>query len=51
MFGIGFLYVCGQNLFKAFRIFEGIGKLTGYQLLVHTDPSVATVAQPLRRIP
>ena len=32
-------------------VFEGIRKLFGYQLLVHTDPSVAPVAQPLRRTP
>ena len=30
-------------------VLEGNGKLSGYQLLIHTDPSVAPVAQPLRR--
>ena len=30
-------------------VFEGIGKLIGYQLLVQTDPSVEPVAQLLRR--
>ena len=30
-------------------VFEGTGKLSGYQLLVHTDPSVADVTQPVRR--
>ena len=33
------------------EVFEGIGKLSGYQLLVHTDPIVAPVAQPLRPTP
>ena len=32
-------------------VFECIAKFTGYQLIVHTDPSVAPVAQPLRRTP
>ena len=32
-------------------VFEGIGKLSEYQLLVYTDPSVAPVAQPLQRTP
>lgn len=32
-------------------MFEGVGKLTDYQLVVHTDPSVVPVAQPLRRTP
>ena len=38
-------------LSKHSAVFEGIGELTGYQLLVHTDASVAPVAQPLWRTP
>ena len=33
------------------KIFEGLGKLKGYQLKLHQDDSIAPVAQPLRRIP
>lgn len=29
-------------------VFEGVGKLTDYQLTIHTDPNVMPVAQPLR---
>ena len=32
-------------------IFEGVGKLTGYQVKLHVDPEVPTVAQPVRRTP
>ena len=32
-------------------VFEGLGKLKGYQLRLHQDDSVPPVAQPLRRIP
>lgn len=32
-------------------VFEGVGKLTDYQLTIHTDPNVMPVAQPLRRTP
>ena len=32
-------------------VLKDIRKFSGYQLLVHTDPSVAPVAQPLRRTP
>ena len=30
-------------------IFEGVGKLTGYQVKLHVDPEVPAVAQPVRR--
>ena len=40
-----------RNLLRHSAVFEGIRKLTGYQLLVHTDPSVTPVAQPLRCTP
>ena len=33
------------------KIFEGLGKLKGYQLKLHQDDSIPPVAQPLRRIP
>ena len=33
------------------KVFEGLGKLKGYQLKLHQDDSVLHVAQPLRRIP
>ncbi len=33
------------------QVFEGVGKLTDYQLLVHADPNIEPVAQPLRRTP
>ena len=33
------------------KVFEGLGKLKGYQLKLHQDDSVPPVAQPLRRIP
>ena len=32
-------------------IFEGVGKLTGYQVKLHMDPEVPAVAQPVRRTP
>ena len=32
-------------------IFEGVGKLTGYQVKLHVDPEVPAVAQPVRRTP
>ena len=33
------------------KVFEGLGKLKGYQLKLHQDKSIPPVAQPLRRIP
>jgi len=33
------------------KVFEGLGKLKGYQLKLHQDDSISPVAQPLRRIP
>ena len=33
------------------KVFQGLGKLKGYQLKLHIDESVRPVAQPLRRIP
>ena len=33
------------------KVFEGVGKLTDYQLVVHADPNLVPVAQPLRRTP
>ena len=33
------------------KVFEGLGILTGYQLKLYRDESIAPVAQPLRRIP
>lgn len=33
------------------KLFEGLGKLRGYQLKLHIDESIHPVAQPLRRIP
>ena len=33
------------------KVFEGLGKLKGYQLKFHQDDSVPPVAQPLHRIP
>ena len=36
---------------KFLKVFEGLGKLKGYQLKLHQDDSVPPVAQPLRRIP
>ena len=33
------------------KVFEGLGKLKGYQLKLHQDDSVSPVAQPLRRVP
>ena len=32
-------------------IFEGVGKLTGFQVKLHVDPEVPAVAQPVRRTP
>ena len=33
------------------RVFQGLGKLKGYQLEIHVDENVQPVAQPVRRIP
>ena len=33
------------------KVFEGLGKLKGYQLKLHQDDSIPPVAQPLCRIP
>ncbi len=33
------------------QVFEEVGKLTDYQLLIHVDPNIEPVAQPLRRAP
>ena len=33
------------------ELFEGVGKLKGYQVKLHIDQSVPPVAQPHRRIP
>ena len=33
------------------KVFEGLGKLKGYQLKLHQDDTVPPVVQPLRRIP
>ena len=31
--------------------FEGVAKLTGYQVKLHVDPEVPAVTQPVRRTP
>ena len=36
---------------KFLKVFEGLGKLKGYQLKVHMDRNVRPVAHPLRQIP
>ena len=41
----------GQLKTKYPNVFHGIGKLKGYQLKVHIDPSVTPVAQTMRRMP
>ena len=33
------------------RVFQGLGKLKGFQLKLHINPNVKPLAQPLRRIP
>ena len=33
------------------KVFQGIGKLTNYEVKLHIDTSVQPVAQPARRIP
>ncbi len=33
------------------KVFQGLGKLEGYQLKFHIDPEVEPIAQPVRRIP
>jgi len=33
------------------KVFEGLGKLKGYQLKLHQDDSIAPVSQPLCQIP
>lgn len=33
------------------KVFSGIGKLSGYQLTLHTDPAVTTVTHKPRKIP
>ena len=33
------------------KVFQGLGKLKGYQLKFHIDPEVEPIAQPVRRIP
>ena len=33
------------------KVFQGFGKLKGYQLKLHIDENVQPVAQPVRRIP
>ena len=33
------------------KVFQGLGKLKGYQLKLHIDENVQPVAQPVRRIP
>jgi hypothetical protein len=33
------------------KVFRGVGKLTDYQLVIHTDSNVMPVAQSLRRTP
>ena len=33
------------------KVFEGLGKLKGYQLKLHQDKNIPPVVQPLRRIP
>ena len=33
------------------QVFQGLGKLKGYQLKLHIDETVCPVAQPVRRIP
>ena len=33
------------------QVFQGLGKLKGYQLKLHIDETVRPVAQPVRRIP
>ena len=37
--------------FKFPKVFEGLGKLKGYQLKLQQDGSIPPMAQPLRRIP
>ena len=41
----------GQLKAKYPNVFLGIGKLKGYQLKLHIDPSVTPVAQKMRRVP
>jgi len=36
---------------KFSKVFQGFGKLKGYQLKLHIDENVQPVAQPVRRIP
>ena len=33
------------------ELFQGVGKLTNFQLKIHVDENVTPVAQPVRRIP
>ena len=33
------------------RVFQGLGKLKGFQLKLHINPNVKPLAQPIRRIP
>ena len=33
------------------RVFQGLGKLEGFQLKLHINPNVKPLAQPIRRIP
>ena len=41
----------GQLKAKYPGVFHGIGKLKGYQLKLHVDPSVTPVVQKMRRVP
>lgn len=41
----------GQLEEKYPSVFHGIGKLKGYQLKLHVDPSVTPVVQKMRRVP
>ena len=41
----------GQLKAKYPSVFHGIGKLKGYQLKLHVDPSVTPVVQKMRRVP
>ena len=41
----------GQLEAKYPSVFHGIGKLKGYQLKLHVDPSVTPVVQKMRRVP
>ena len=43
--------IAGQLKAKYPKVFEGIGKLSDFQLKLHVNPNVPPVAQKLRRVP